>query len=143
MKRFLIPLAITCLVLTGCNKKSEPVFEEDKLIIHTEVQRAFLTDKIERVNVYARGMEELSRPLNSNFSWEGENKQYTVYLSEHEDYSDSFIYTVNENNVSFTNLKIATTYHYKVISGEEFIIEDSFTTSSEIIRNMYVSGSLM
>lgn len=140
MKRFLIPVALISLILTGCNKKSAPVFEEDRLIIHTEVQRAFLSDKIERVNIYARGMEELSRPLNSTFTWDGDNKPYTVYLSEYNDYSDSFIYSVEENKVSFTNLKIGTTYYYKVTSDEQIVKEESFTTSSEIIRNMYVSG---
>ena len=145
MKKILIPIAFISLLLTGCKKESipfpePPVIEDDRLIIHTEVQRAYLADKVDRANIYARGVEELSRPLNNTFSWEGEDKAYTVYLSEYEDYADSLIYKVDKANVSFTNLKINTTYYYKVVSDDTSIKEDSFTTSDEIIRNIYVSG---
>lgn len=147
MKRLLIPVSLISLLLVGCNKKTEtPIFEHDeavekeRLILHTDVQRAYLSDKVENVNLYARGVEELSRPLKPTFSWDGDNQTYTVYLSEKEDYSDSFTYTVEENKISFTNLKIDTTYYYKVITGDSVIKEDSFLTSDEIIRNMYVSG---
>lgn len=145
MKRFLIPVSLIFLLLVGCNKLSTPVFEnddddEERLIIHTDVQRAFLSDKLENVNLYARGMEELSRPLKPTFSWDGDNKPYTVYLSENNDYSDSFTYNISENKISFTNLKINTTYYYKVVSDNNLVKEDSFLTSKQIIRNMYVSG---
>ena len=140
MKRILIPVALISLLLTGCNKKQEPIIEEDRLILHTEVQRAYLSNTVDSVNLYARGVEELSRPLKPTFSWDGGNKTYTVYLSENKDYSDSLIYTTEESQISFTNLKIDTRYYYKAISNEEVVKEDSFLTSNEIIRNMYVSG---
>ena len=140
MKRILIPVALISLLLTGCNKKQTPVIEEDRLILHTEVQRAYLSNTVESVNLYARGVEELSRPLKPTFSWSGGAQTYTVYLSEKNDYSDSFTYTTEENEISFTNLKIDTRYYYKVMTNNETVKEESFLTSNEIIRNMYVSG---
>lgn len=113
---------------------------EDKVSIHTALQRDFLNDVKENVNNYATGTAELSRPEPAQFTWEGEASQYTVYLSEQKDYSTSFVYNVEEAKVSFGNLKIDTQYYFKVLSGENKIKEASFTTSDEIIRNMYVSG---
>ena len=147
MKKFFLPLLLVSILTVGCSKNdTEPHFEYDKeaeqetLVLHTDVQRAYLKDKVENINLYVRGVEELSRPLKPTFAWEGENQTYTVHLSEKEDYSDSLTYTVNEPQVSFTNLKIHTKYYYKVINGDNVVKEESFLTSSEIIRNMYVSG---
>ena len=113
---------------------------EERINLHSEVQKAYLKDKIENVNLYARGKEELSRPLYPEFTWEGENKDYVVTLSESSDYSNPTIYNVDKPKVNFVNLKIDTKYFYKVASGLDVVKEDSFLTSSEIIRNMYVSG---
>lgn len=139
MKKYLLPLVLVSLLVSGC-KKNETIFKEDRLILHTDVQRAFISNPPELVNLFARGVEELSRPLKPSFSWDGEVKPYTVYLSEHSDYSDSFVYEVEENKVSFTNLKIDTKYYYKAVSDDEIVKEDSFLTSDEVIRTMYVSG---
>ena len=151
-KGLIIICAVSSLLLMSCKKdkeiiesifesfNSEPVIEEDRLVIHTDIQRAYLNDKVENVNLYARGVEELSRPISPTFSFEGEGNEFIIHLSEKEDYSNPFIYSVNECKVTFTNLKIDTTYYYKVINGEQIIKEDTFTTSDEIIRNLYVSG---
>ena len=125
--------------LSDDSPTSEPD-DKERIILHTDLQRAYLRDKIENVNDYANGVEELSRPTIVEFTWEGSKNSYQVYLSEKEDYTNSFIYNVTENKVSFTNLKIDTKYYFKVISGEELIRQDSFLTDNEIIRNMYVSG---
>lgn len=145
MKKYLIPLILISVLLVACKKTEKdtlttPIIEEDRLILHTDVQRAYLSNTVDSVNLYARGVEELSRPLKSVFSWEGGAKPYTVFLSEKEDYSDSLTYTTEKNEVIFTNLKIDTKYHYKVMDSESLIKEDSFLTSKEIVRNMYVSG---
>ena len=113
---------------------------KERIPFHTNVQRAYLRDNIESITNYAQGIEELSRPAEIEFTWNGGEKPFSVYLSEREDYSDSYIYNTDEQKISFINLKIDTKYYFKVISGENTIREDSFLTDNEIIRNMYVSG---
>ena len=113
---------------------------KERIPFHTNVQRAYLRDTIESITNYAQGIEELSRPAEIEFTWNGGEKPFSVYLSEREDYSDSYIYNTDEQKISFINLKIDTKYYFKVISGENTIREDSFLTDNEIIRNMYVSG---
>lgn len=108
--------------------------------LHTPVQSAFINDKKENVNLYARGVEELSRPTKPQISWDNGIGEYKITLSEYEDYSTSFIYQTSDASYSFTNLKIDTTYYYKVEDDLSIIKEDYFTTSNEIIRTMYVSG---
>ena len=113
---------------------------KERVSFHTDVQKAYLNDAIDSVTDHARGIEELSRPQPLEFTWESDETTFEVHLSEKKNYADSIIYNVNENKVSFTNLKIDTQYYYKVISNNTSIKEGSFLTSNEIIRNMYVSG---
>ena len=120
--------------------KDGEIKEIPKINIHTKVQQAFFNDSIDNVNLYARGVEELSRPVSPTFTWDGGNNKHTVYISENADYSDSKIYEVNKSEVSLTNLKIDTTYYFKAVSSNIAVYETSFTTSDEIIRNVYVSG---
>lgn len=128
--------------LIKLNEDAPTSFEDGKerVVLHTDLQHAYLAGPIEDIHSYAEGVEELSRPKAVEFTWEGGTSPYNVYLSEKEDYSDSFTYNVTEQKVSFTNLKIDTTYYYKVMSGSDLVKEDSFLTSNEVIRNMYVSG---
>ena len=113
---------------------------KERVSFHTDLQKAYLDDQIDSINTYARGIEELSRPKPIEFTWESEENEFEVYLSEKKNFSDSLIYNVNEKKISFTNLKIDTRYYYKVICSSKNIKEGTFLTSNEIIRNMYVSG---
>ena len=139
-------LLLTPLLFCSCksnknsNEEDATYDESGKVIIHTKVQQAYLQDSFENVNLYARGVEELSRPISPTFKWDGGNNKHTVYLSEKEDYSDPEIYEVNKSEVSFVNLKINTTYYYKAVSSNIIVHEESFTTSDELIRNIYISG---
>ena len=129
------------LLFCSCkNKESDTHDAEGNVLLHTKVQRAFLNDKLGNVNLYARGVEELSRPLNPTFTWNGGNNKHTVYLSESKDYDNPTIYEVSKSEVSFQNLKINTPYYFKVESSGVSVHEESFTTSREIIRNIYISG---
>lgn len=152
------PIAVVAVTLSvvlplTLHKKKEKTMEElfkdsptiiedgkERVMLHTAVQHAYLAGPIEDVNLYARGAEELSRPRAIEFTWDLGTAPYTVYLSEKQDYSESLVYNVDEQKVSFTNLKIDTEYFYKVVSGVEVVKEQSFLTSNEIVRNMYVSG---
>ena len=116
------------------------VDNKERVSIHTDAQHAYLQGDIEDINTYACGKEELSRPKPVEFTWDGSESSYTVYLSENSNYSDPIKYNIDEPKVSFTNLKIDTEYFYKVVFNDLVIKEESFLTSDEVIRNMYVSG---
>ena len=140
-KAYLNLILLMPLVFCSCKNKDKATYDkEGNVIIHTKVQQAFFKDNINNVNLYVRGKEELSRPLSPTFEWKGGNNKHTVYLSESRDYSNPEIYEVNNSEVSFVNLKIGTTYYFKAVSSDMVIHEETFTTSSEIIRNVYISG---
>ena len=145
MRKNLFVLALLPIFLLGCSKNTnieeyETIIEDDKVILHTAVQRAFLKGPLDDINLYVRGVEELSRPLTPTFSWEEKEGPYTVFLSDQPDFSNAFTYTTDKNEITFSNLKIGTDYRYKVFSGSSLIVNETFTTSSEIIRNIYISG---
>ncbi len=143
-KKWLSLLSIIPFLLCSCRDKdnSEKASYDDngRVIIHTKVQQAFLNDTVGNVNLYARGVEELSRPISPTFSWNGGNNAHTVTISENSDYSDGMVYQVSKSEVSFQNLKIDTKYYYKAESSGILVYEDSFTTSDELVRNIYISG---
>lgn len=145
MRKNIFILALLPIFLLGCSKNTtikeyETIIEDDKVILHTAVQRAFLKGPLDDINLYVRGVEELSRPLTPTFSWEEKEGKYTVFLSDQPDFSNAFTYTTDKNEIAFSNLKIGTDYRYKVFSGSSLIVDETFTTSSEIIRNIYISG---
>ena len=136
-------------LISGCKEKvsfenDEEVVEIDDskktLQIHTDRQSAYLNDKVEKVNDYAVGEKEYSRPLQHKYTWVGGKSPYTVYLSEKSNYANSLIFESNEREILLTNLKVRTTYYLRVTSPTEIIKEDSFVTEDTVIRNMYVSG---
>lgn len=134
-------LMIVPLLFCSCKRKETNQPEDDgKIKLHTDIQHAMLSDNIENATLYARGVEELSRPLYPKFSWEGGETHFTVTLSEHSDYSNPEIYEVETNEIALQNLKIDTQYYLKAEQAGKIAYEDSFTTSDEIIRNLYISG---
>lgn len=140
MKRCVFVLPLVALILTSCVENNDQIFEDGVLILHTESQRQYLKDVAENIHLYADGTKELSRPLNSIFKWNGGKHKYQVLLSESKEYSNPKVYEVETNEVTFTNLKIHTNYFYKVLDGNKVVKEETFVTSNEIIRNLYVSG---
>jgi hypothetical protein len=146
MKRTLSFLVLLSLLLTGCSKgnssenKQTIDPDEGKVVLHTRIQRTYLRGPIHDIDLYARGAEELSRPETYTFSWDEINAPYTVFVSDQADFSDAFSYTCDTNSLTLTNLKVGTTYRYKVFSNDAIIEDETFTTSSEIIRNLHISG---
>ena len=140
MRKIVTPLLIAILCLAGCSEEQPPFDDAGRIRIHTELQHAYLQDKIDSIHEYAIGEQELSRPADAVFSWEGEQKEYKVLLSENPDFNNPKTYSVTTNSVSFQNLKIDTNYYYRVSSDDIVIKEDHFQISHENIRNLYISG---
>ena len=112
----------------------------DTFSIHTPVQKAFLDNGIGTVNLFARGVEELSRPATVTYSWEGGSAPYHVALAERDEPVNVREFDTDSTSIGFTNLKVATVYSVKVTSGENIVKEGIFATAEEIVRNLYVSG---
>ena len=60
-KRLLLTLLVFPFVLLSCQKTpsqdlEQTVIEDDKIVLHTDVQRAFLKGPVEDINLYARGV---------------------------------------------------------------------------------------
>lgn len=147
MKKHVLVLIVFTAISTSCQKNATSDNKETAdaadtgIVLHTDVQRVFLSGPLDNVNLYARGVEELSRPLSPTFTWEESKAPYTVYLSDNYNYSNSLSYSVDEAKISFSNLKINTTYYYQVMSSDNEVIKvDSFKTSSQLVRNLYISG---
>ena len=134
----------TCSVATSSAGSSTVIRSDGKaegvVTIHTPVQRAFFDNGLGDVNLFARGVEELSRPTTVTFSWEGGAAPYHVVLSERENPANAREFDTDSTSIGFTNLKVATAYDVKVTSGDTVVKEGFFATAEEIVRNLYVSG---
>ena len=113
--------------------------------IHTDLQEGYiLNEDYEDVPEEAVGTKELSRPIPVPLSWEDSlNKgQYDVCISEYPNFAAPEYYKAEENSLDVYNLKIGTTYYWKVRhSGEETWSKPaSFSTEDSLIRNLYIDG---
>lgn len=136
MKRIITLVTLT-LLLCGCSSHKD----DGCISVHTDIQNAYLHNLYDSVNLYARGVEELSRPSKVKFTWnDNESNEYKFYLSTSSSYDNPLIYTVDTPSIEITNLMVNTEYFYKIEKDNQIIKEDTFKTKDEIIRNMYVSG---
>lgn len=147
MKKVSLVLALFPILLVSCSNvesnsfnEEQTVLDDGKIVLHTAVQRAFLKGPNEDINLYARGAEELSRPLTPSITWKEAVEPYSVFLYEINGDSDALTFSSNTNSLTLSNLKIGTDYRYKVYSKGKLIEESTFSTSNEIIRNIYISG---
>ena len=118
----------------------------EPLDIHTDIQNTFLSISDPALQDKSiDGKSELSRPKGVTLSWEDsiECPSYSVMISENEDMSNSKRYFTSDKEIELYNLKIATTYYWKVIQS----VKDgqvskigSFETIGEGPRNLYVDG---
>lgn len=147
MKKISSILILFPILLVACSKTDNSVINEEqtviddgKIVLHTAVQRAFLKGPNEDINLYVRGAEELSRPLTPTITWAEVTEPYSIFLYEINGDSDALTFSTDTNSLTLSNLKIATDYRYKVYSSGQLLEENTFSTSNEIIRNIYISG---
>ena len=119
--------------------------------IHTETQKEFLAmENLYNVSLVANGTKEQGRPLPIRFSWTDNSERQAVYkalsISESVDMSEPYVVITFTNDAAVYNLKVGTTYFWKVTSffkdgstAESDI--SSFTTEDECPRNLFVDGS--
>ena len=160
-------LAISCItpsaLIAFADESTSPVrivaeSLGDHVSIHSDLQEQYLNGPLQDVSNYAAGTEELSRPAKITLSWNteideayaaesgisAEGCSYQLYFGKTEDFSDADVYTTTETSYQVTNLELATTYYWKVVSeigGAPYESKTaSFTTERNGPRNLYVSG---
>lgn len=109
----------------------------------TEKQKAFLKRKrddeipvrFDWANLRKEG-QDYTAPLGVAFSWETDNGESILEISESEDFSEAVIYKTDENGITILNFKIARTYYWRVNDSDVF----SFTTEDLAPRWIHVEG---
>lgn len=138
-----------CLCLAACGGETIVLdVYSQPLDIHTELQNYYLdymfnegyspdADKDE-----VKGTADLSKPLAVTLKWtdtkNGEN--FTVEISETEDFAQKQTFSASTNSLDVYNLKIATTYFWKVSCGERSSAVGTFSTVENGPRNIYLDG---
>lgn len=120
--------------------------------MHTSAQAAYLAGDYNKVSNYAKGVEELSRPLSVRLSWtatpEDEDKKIVGYNVDIHDFDDKYIeqsFFTMENYVDVYNLCVGTPYMWRVTAyfedGTKSVSNwTTFETADVAIRNIYVDG---
>ncbi len=108
--------------------------------IHTELQEEYLQGKPSAAAKFADGTAELSWPEDVTLVWNDLAGVTGLLLSTKEDFSDAVTYPASGESVTMTNLKLDTTYYWKVTGdfGESGV--SAFRTQSGKVRNLRVDG---
>lgn len=134
--------------------KAEFIFEDFSVDFHTDFQNTYFIDKtFDEIysDIYYGKAEkpvrgtDYSAPKGIDISWsvktdKGSLSSYKVYVSEKEDLSDAIEIKTKKKSANFNNVKMNTTYYYKITSGRFESEVNSFTTTSKGPRNLYVDG---
>ena len=150
-------IIISSLLLSGCNNKTPSNVEftltdlGQNVEFHTELQLKYIDseDYLTTMGI-ASGSSEKSAPNAVNISWKAKpingkkTKKYVLDLYEGNNEESKWTYEVSDTEVDIYNLKINTTYSYKVTavySDKSFTSEASvFKTTSKAPRNLYVEN---
>lgn len=138
-KLFLIFLSFVLIFsIFGCkeNTSKEPTTGVQEF--HTQRQIDYFNDENYFKNasiMYAKGLEELSRPLPIVINMMGEKDQKIVKVSTNVDMSGSKEYAVDGDGLELFNLYSHTLYFYTINDGDVY----SFSTAKGI-RNLYIDG---
>lgn len=111
--------------------------------LHTDLQLDYFDDPdYENVPQEARGKNENSYPVPVQLSWTSEiiERTFTVEISETKDFSVVDSCQTNENSLDVYNLKVDTTYYWRVKGHRDISETASFITSDVGFRNLYVPG---
>lgn len=153
MKRrlFIVVSSLLVAMMVGCGeqttKTSITLNSYDAVIdFHTDKQKSYLqSNNPAELNVEIDGKTEYSIPKSIKLEWSDSEEctNYTVMLSENSNFSGSKRYFTTDKYVEIYNLKIDTTYYWKVIQGKKDGSTSevgSFKTMDYGPRNLYVDG---
>lgn len=144
------------LVLISCTREKtleetkEDVIEDfsnivvDEIFeIHTKEQKEYLAGDYRYISLYAKGVEELSKPNPVTLTWNIEgvegNSTYKFYLSE-DNFKTQKEYIVSTNSIELFNLKINTPYFWYVESNGIKTSVKTFKIDATSPRNLNIEG---
>lgn len=141
-------------VLSACSPKAKGkfLFEDlgNEVSIHTEIQRNYLEGNLNDVpNSSVNGKTEQSKPNAVKLEWDFSSDQLTanlfnIYFGEDKNLKTCKQYSSTSGELELYNLKIGTTYYYKVeaVCDEQTVTSSvqSFTTSALAPRNLFIDG---
>lgn len=153
-----LPFLMVSVSLFACNNgnaASEPatsVFVDPTGItvpaneFHTDLQYAYFQSSYDMIGQFASGIKELSKPNGIHLTWSPieQAQTYHVVLSEDSAFSTYQNYVSVYPNYSLYNLKIDTTYYYKVGASEQSALAaeaQTFSTASTGVRNISLDGA--
>ena len=150
---FLIPLLFASCAKTPFSSSESQPSANDAIVLnevsgivdfHSPVQKDYLDGGIpeEIDHSVADGKHENSKPIPLTLSWEGTEADgsFEVLLSEDPSFEKAKIYEAKSASIDVSNLKLATTYYWKVRQGEKESEPSSFSTIGEGPRNLDVDG---
>lgn len=157
MKRALSLLLCIFILLSFSSCKKEEVKVESHLklsdvtspvVLHTKTQQAYIDcDDPAKVFLFASNEDDTSpAPLNLKWEWTGEKtpESYIVYISETPDFTDFIQQFSRRTNTLIYNLKLGTTYYWKVVADLGDKKEESetkkFTTEDGEFRFILCDG---
>lgn len=148
---------IIFLLLTSCGAKdpSEAIFTfidiTEPISVHTDSQKAYLSDEYKNILKYANNDGEKSYPEAVHLSWNVNSntkavpKSYSINVWEKDDSEHKWEFTSQSNNFDLFNVKLNQCYEYKVTAHYKNIEFNSdvhsFTTDDCAPRNLRISGA--
>lgn len=139
---FLIMIFVFSMISCGgANEEDKTVPVEETYEIHTQLQKDYLAADYKLISLYAKGKEELSKPLPITIKWNLDTDQeYKFYLSEKESFEEFKEYKTTKNEISLINLKVNTPYYWYVeYQGNKTEIKN-FEIKTNGPRNLDIDG---
>ena len=144
VRRGVLILTLLLLIAVSFTACATPAALPDPMErrIHTDKQAEYLAGKYGAIASYAKGTEELSRPLPVTvlLSTDGEEYAFVEY-SEDPTFNASFTLAAKNGKAEIYNLKVATPYYYRGItaSGKRGEI-GAIQVENVLPRNLYIDG---
>lgn len=123
---------------------------EEEFDIHTELQNEYLNSPYSSISGFANGTEEKSKPRSLKLTWDFAPESYKdfttfeIQLSDNENFENPWLYETRGYEIEVKNLKVDTTYSWKVLAKYKTKTVTSktstFTTCSKKPRNIDVGG---
>lgn len=137
-------------LLCGCNTKLSITTDGISGVqdIHTEYQNQYINGDYTTTN-YTKleswmATSDYSYPKPVVLSWKSTEELFKVHVSENEDFSSSWIFETTKQTFNLYNLKINTTYFYKIesILGKRSLFTKtySFQTIEKGPRNLFIEN---